>query len=73
MKIITPTWPRFERIGAKAQSDPKFATMQARDAEAQRTTQLVEQTKLSFARVLRYTPNAWGSLITVFSSILSLT
>ena len=45
MKIVYPTWARFENIGAKSRSNPKRATMLARDSEAQRISGLVASTK----------------------------
>ena len=51
LKIVMPTWTRFENIGAKRPSDAKYATMQARTAEAQRILGLANATKVRFAAV----------------------
>ena len=51
MKIIYPTWERFEKIGARKPSDAKFTTMQARNAEAKRISALVLQTQEAHAEL----------------------
>ena len=48
LKTIFPTWSRFENIGSKSASDGKHATMQAREAEAQRISRLAAATKACY-------------------------
>uniref|UniRef100_A0A7S0L4Z4 Uncharacterized protein n=1 Tax=Coccolithus braarudii TaxID=221442 RepID=A0A7S0L4Z4_9EUKA len=45
MKIIYPTWGRFERIGARLPSHAKHKALQARSAEATRIEGIVASTK----------------------------
>ena len=45
MKIIYPTWGRFQRIGARLPSDAKHKVLQARSAEATRIDGIVASTK----------------------------
>ena len=51
MKVIRPSWERFQNIGAKRPSDAKFATLQARNTEASRVSQLVAATKVNHAEI----------------------
>ena len=51
MKVIRPSWDRFQNIGAKRPSDAKFATLQARNTEASRVSQLVAATKVNHAEI----------------------
>ena len=51
LKIIYPTWARFQRIGAQLPSDTKYKVLQARNAEATRMNGLVSATKERHADV----------------------